>query len=75
MYELTKETPTESPPKRRLRRHPGSFLPLRVRVEFVCERPPEKPVRITSPADIYAFLREHAARWDRERFLTADKRF
>ncbi len=58
-----------SPPTQHCRRG-ASFLPLRIRVELVCEGPPETRIQITGSADVYEFLREYSARWDRERFLT-----
>lgn len=42
----------------------------RVRVELVRESEPMEPIPFRGAADIYALLREEAAVWDRERFVT-----
>ncbi len=39
-------------------------------MDLVCEGPPATRIQIKGSADVYEFLREHAARWDRERLLT-----
>jgi DNA repair protein RadC len=57
----------------RLSRNPDrSRLPCfpRVRVEVIRDPAPPERIVLTKSADAYALLREEAARWDRERFLT-----
>lgn len=55
---------TATPPRRSV------LTPSRVRVELVREPPPMEPIPFRGSADIYTLLREEAATWDRERFVT-----
>jgi DNA repair protein RadC len=47
-----------------------TLIPHLVRVELVRERPAPFGEPVTSAADVFALLKDHAARWDREHFLT-----
>lgn len=53
-----------------LRRRSSPLTP-RVRVELVRDAdPPAEPVTLRGAGDVYAFLKDEVAMWDRERFLT-----
>lgn len=45
-------------------------LPHLVRVELVREAPSRLGDSITNAAQVFSLLKDHAARWDREHFLT-----
>jgi len=47
-----------------------AWLSPRVRVALVHDPEPVTPVSLRGSADIYAFLKDEVATWDRERFLT-----
>jgi DNA repair protein RadC len=47
-----------------------ALVPHLVRVELVREGPWPVGDPVTSPAAVFTLLQEHAARWDREHFLT-----
>jgi DNA repair protein RadC len=54
-----------------LRRRSSRLTAARVRVELVRDAdPPGEPVVIRGAGDVYAFLKDEVATWDRERFLT-----
>jgi DNA repair protein RadC len=52
-----------------VRRARGLTAP-RVRVELVRDPAPPEPIALRGSGDVYAFLKEEVATWDRERFLT-----
>lgn len=49
---------------------PPTQVGLRVRVALVKESEPSERVVLRGSGEVYALLREEAASWDRERFLT-----
>jgi DNA repair protein RadC len=49
---------------------PPALVPHLVRVELVREGPWPVGDPVSSPAEVFALLQPHAARWDREHFLT-----
>jgi len=48
----------------------NAYRTARVRVELVREAPPPLGITLRSSADLYALLRDEAAGWDRERFVS-----